>query len=62
MYACIDFDLGVAFGPGYPLIRLQALATGRYPLLSLTQLSMAHFPDFNKDILSGSKNHHINQV
>ncbi len=23
----LDFDLGVAFGPGYPLIRLQALAT-----------------------------------
>jgi len=29
---------GRCLRPGYPLIRLQALATGRYPLLSLTQL------------------------
>jgi hypothetical protein len=28
----------VACGPCYPLIRLQALLTGRYPLLSLTQI------------------------
>ena len=30
--------MGVACGPGYALIRAQALATGRYPLLSLTQV------------------------
>jgi len=36
-------DMGVAppieAGPRYPLIRLQALGAGRYPLLSLTQNS-----------------------
>ena len=32
-----EANLGVPFGPGYPLIRLQALGSGRYTLLSLTQ-------------------------
>jgi hypothetical protein len=29
--------MGVAFGPGFPLIRAQALGAGRYPLQSLTR-------------------------
>jgi len=36
--------LGVPCGPGYPLIRLQALGSGRYPLLSLPQIIELIFP------------------
>jgi len=34
---CLASFQGVAFGPGYPLILHKALATSRYPLLSLTR-------------------------
>ncbi|OOQ61177.1 hypothetical protein BC343_22315 [Mucilaginibacter pedocola] len=39
--------VGGAFSPGYALIRLQALHTGRYPLLSLPRSYLnSNFKEF----------------
>jgi len=54
-------DLGVAFGPGYPLIRLQALATGPVSAAIPNATPNGAFCRiFNKDILSETKKHQIN--
>jgi hypothetical protein len=48
---------GVPCGSGFTFIRLQALATGRYPLQSLTQVSLeSEFSGF-KDLQNDK--HHV---